>query len=167
MNSTPVSEEKLWMVEDAFELSFKQILINDGASNSCCSREGLELQTPSIEIKFLPGKVTEGYRHALPGGKRFAYAAWKGSTLTLTIRTNRKSNAAMHKVLIAKVRKNCQYYNLLKSWPGTEGAATQAIADIREAGCSHSLDSDNDFDVTVMTFNLMHNLKESAWPTNI
>lgn len=162
-----VSEEELFMVEDAYEQSFQQIISRDGVQNAYRSRQGLEMETPCVEIKFLPGQVTEGYRHQIRPGLA-AYAAWKGSVLQFTIKTNRGSeNAFQHKIYLAKIRKNCQMYNLLTTWTATQGTRAHAIADIREQGSQHSVDNDNNIDVTVISFWVMHNLKDSAWPTNI
>ncbi|MFA7301870.1 MAG: hypothetical protein WC069_06190 [Candidatus Shapirobacteria bacterium] len=165
--SVPISEEELFMVENAFEQSFKQILNRDGIANVNLSRSSDSEATPGITITFLTGQVTEGYRHSLGSDRVPAYAAWKGSQLIFQVITHRQNNADQHKIYLSKIRKNCQMYNLLRTWPTTQGARAHAIADIREHGQTHAISDDNDFDTTAMTFWVMHNLKNDAWPVNL
>jgi hypothetical protein len=171
MSNLPVSEERLWEVESDFEKAFQQLLTQAGIANAYRSREGTEIQTPCVEIAFMLGEATEGYRHILKdingSPQRPAYAGWKGSQLQFIVTTNRGTNGSQHKVFISKVRMQCQYYNLTRYWPGCTDAIAHAIADIRDKGTSYSLDSDNNFDITTMTFQVMHNLKDAAWPINL
>jgi hypothetical protein len=165
-----VSEENLWMLEDNFEQSFAQIINRDGVNNVYASRQGLQMEVPCVEIAFNVGQVTEKRRHAFPDTTRKpCYSGWVGSTVEFTVKTNRSADviSAQHKVMLSKIRKNCQMFHLLVTWPDTIGSQANTIADIREVGSKYSVDSDNNLDVTVITFWLMHNLIDSAFPSDI
>ncbi len=127
------------------------------------------MATPCVEVTFLEGQVTNEYRHLLKSfvPQATAYQSWKGSVMQFRIITHRQNNASQHKVYIAKVRMNCQRYKLATTWPATGAANVHAIGDIRGTGSTHVVDTDNDFDITTMTFWMMHNLKDSAWPLDI
>lgn len=167
-----VPEEKLWQVEIAFESAFKQILNRDGIANAYISRSGLQMETPCVEVRFTPGSNTEKRRHIYKNDLTVypPYSGWIGSLLEFTVKTNRGSEtASQHTIYLGKIRKNCSIAHLLRpnvgTWYNTEASGYNGISDIRESGGeSNSLDNDNDHDITIVRFSVMHNLIDAAFP---
>lgn len=153
--------QSLFMIEQDLEIEFKRILDAGGAAtNIYRSREGLNEETPWLEVTFLVGRVNERHQYRYSDG-RIYYDTWSGSNLELRVCTQRQNNAAQHKIILGRARSLVQLQSLAETWSDD---CFHAITDIREAGTIHGCDTDNDLDFSTVTFSVVHNIKASAWP---
>ncbi len=103
--------EQIFQVEEYFEKGFQQVFENAGIANVFRSREKRDAQTPWVEVKFLTGTITEKHVHIF-APDNWVYAAWTGSRLELTVATQRQNNGSQHKIMLGKLRAECQMYRL-------------------------------------------------------
>lgn len=162
------SLQSLFFIEQDIEAEFKRILIGGGATeNVYVSREVADMATPWLEVAFDVGRVTRINQHARIDGTNLYYdSTWEGSQLQLKVCTQRKVNGPQHKLILGRLR-SLVTYPALCGYPDAALAWLQpihAITDIRESGTTHGCDTDNDLDVSTVTFSIVHNIKEGAWP---
>lgn len=156
--------EQLFQVETAYEMAFQSILQNAGIEKVFRSRENREAQSPYVEVRFICGAVSEKRQHFVNKDTPLIYSGWFGSQLQFDVTTQRVNNGDQHKVLLGKIRLECQMFRLVQTWYATDAAERHAIADIRENNSVHTFDTENDIDMTTITFHLSHNLKDDAFP---
>lgn len=151
--------QSLFMIEQDLEIEFKRILSAGGVTaNIYRSREGVSEETPWLEISFLVGRI-HGHQYLYADGRKF-YDTWVDSRLELKVCTNRGTNAAAHKVILGRARSIVQLCSLAQTWD----QAYHAITDMREAGTTSGCDTENDLDFSTITFSVVHNIKNDAWP---
>ena len=164
-----IAIQDLFFIEQDIETEFQRLLALGGATaNIYRSRERVDQETPWLEVTFVVGRVTRKKQHqALAGVNLFYDSTWEGSTLELKVCTQRINNGSQHKLIMGRAR-SLVTFPALCGYPNEAGKWAQefhAITDIREAGTVHSFDTDNDLDYSTVTFSVVHNIKEDAWPT--
>lgn len=162
--------QSLFFVECDMEVEFRRLLVVGGATpNIYVSRSRTDQATPWLEVLFLVGRVTRKKQHqALTGYNLYFDCAWEGSSLEFKVTTQRQNNSSDHTAILGRLR-SLVSLPALCGYPTAQSAWTQefhAITDIRENGTTQACDTENDLDISTVTFSVVHNIKESAWPAN-
>lgn len=175
--SEAASEIQIWNVEEEMEIGFVDVITAamEESYPVYRSRLNVDAQTPFIEIAFMVGAVNPRHEKLLSDGISRVYDTWSASVLQAIIKTHRQNNGSQHAPLLAQVRKACQRYKLA----GTNGQYTKeltwtrpyhAVTDIREEGTTYAVDDlpdGNNIDISTMNFTVTHNIRNSAWPSNL
>lgn len=117
-----------------------------------------EPKLPRIEVSVTSGGNTNHMKSI--GGGFAVFSEWQVG-VQFNIITERSANRTLHRDLRGKVRKVMHT---------TDNATFNAQLDyhdmmmVQEMGSSHSVDDENDHDITTLNFNMILRVRENAWP---
>ena len=154
--------ETIYDYEGAIEKAVKDLLTTNGIT-AYRQRDLDEAKTPYVAVQLNVGAAS-GHLARLPNGD-FRPDQLSGQ-LKFAITTNRGQNNADHPTIRAKIR-NLMY----RAW-GTVKTLTQTELPyhvilpqtVLEAGTVQSVGSDEDHDISTITFNLGFGIRPDAWP---
>jgi hypothetical protein len=133
--------------------------------------------TPRIEIKSIPGEVDQGRQcYILPDGVRTIFNTFLGQ-LQVTVVTNR-GQKQQHTEWCGIVRAALQPVSLRLGWQGAPvdpvtnpsvwTSQVVTLTDIYLGGESQSIpDDEHNLDKTMIPFNILFNVLDTAWPLNM
>lgn len=124
--------------------------------------------TPYINLRFLSGeaegtkfaRLSSDYPSNVQPDNVFEFS------LEVDVVTSRLENNASHSTLAGIVGAQLSFYMLAINWNATV-APYHSISSIKEAGRTHTADSDNGLDTTTLRFTGLHNIRDDAWPLEI
>ncbi len=160
-----MNDEALFSIESDLEPAF-QTLLHDRLliGNVYRSRERTEAATPRVGLKVAVGSIPKDKAHVHPfnDGVQWAFDVWTGTRLILEVTTQRETNGNQHAVLLGKIRAGLQMYRLVETWQQC-GAQYHTFEDIREAGSTDSVNSDDNTDTTTIVFDLVNSIRTDVW----
>lgn len=167
---------ELYDLERPLEQAWKQVLRSNGLPIGFTQREAVDLPVPRIDIQAALGAAT-GHRKAFLTGSAYL-DAWS-CRLSLQIVTQRQADAGalteedaiarpalpedLHNRIRAKVRLLAQY---------AQDKFTAAVlpyhvlTKIVEAGTAPSVLTEDDCDVSVVSFDCLVSIRADAWPAD-
>jgi hypothetical protein len=145
-------------LEKAFQTALNGIL---GIPNAPTQGETKKLLSPRVEAKFVGGQ-NELHRYVVPNTNWDYCLLWSG-ILALKVVTERtkEQNISTHRMNVAAVR-------WLSQWPTehiSPNMPLHRLTQIIETGANPTIVTENNLDVTGMSFKIMINIRTAALPT--
>lgn len=159
----PLPLNQLLQFERWLEEGFREILANV-APNNYTSRDTNTQESPRTTTLATIGEIASGHVHPTTGGNSI-YDAFEGE-MEVEVATNRTTEAKSDKQyeIIGGVRAAMVDYLVQRNWNQNN---PMRITDVRPTGAEHTVDAENNLDLTAMKFYIVFNVEPSQWPDNL
>jgi hypothetical protein len=150
----------LYDFEGAVEGSARAILEANGVTSAMIQRDDRVLSTPRVSLQFTVSGCPEHYGFR-PSNAEFFLDIWEG-TLAVEILTDRKRNPEQHALLRSVAR-----YYLAQPLLYTEALMPfHQLAKVLPGQCSPSIRTEDNEDISVVSFAMTLRIRDDAWPAS-
>ena len=157
----------LYKFEDVIEQAMAVLLTANSITNAI-QRGTASAATPRVEIKLVVG--AQDARYYMRGTTPNYYGtpkSWIGN-LTFTIITNRNLNSSTHTTYRSKIRMLMHNRFSTTYWSSaflSTNLPYHEIVDHEETGSTEEVQSEDNLDISSITFAIKFAIKDDAWPT--
>lgn len=159
----PLPLNQLLQFERWLEEGFREILANV-APNNYTSRDVNTQASPRTTTLATIGEVAALHVHPTTGGNSI-YDAFEGE-IEVEVATNRttESKSNVQYEVIGAVRAAMVDYLVQRNWNQQNPLR---ITDVRPVSAEHTVDTENNLDLTAMKFYILFNVNPDQWPDNL
>ena len=153
--------ETLYRFEDYIEAAAKTILTARNVTTVYIQQDTTDLVTPRASLQFVVGGAIEHYGMRASDGQMFV-DRWQGR-LTVEVATARNVNKSSHSAIRSKVRQYLGQWGLFR----TDALLPyHDIARVFEGPSSPIIRTEEDEDVSQISFEIIFGIRSGAWPTS-